>query len=106
MGVLDHLLDELFHHSRRRRYRYDPHCDPHYDPYCDPYNDYGQAPRSNAAQSFCSGCSAPLEPGARFCAQCGVEQRSGATVPICSNCGTELPPGARFCSTCGQAVRV
>ena len=76
----------------------------------------------------CSACRAPLVPGARFCAACGVAVDAAAGCPscqapalqgarFCSNCGADIaavarcpscgigvPPGGRFCSGCGAGL--
>jgi|GEM_PF-3817617 len=51
--------------------------------------------------AFCSQCSNPLRPGARFCAKCGtpVGQR------VCASCGEPVSPGAKFCKSCGANLK-
>ncbi len=48
----------------------------------------------------CPTCSAPNEPGAKFCSSCGV---SFVGAP-CASCGSILEPDDRFCSECGAKV--
>ncbi|MBQ8537270.1 MAG: SPFH domain-containing protein [Clostridia bacterium] len=48
--------------------------------------------------SFCAQCGSSVNPGAKFCSNCGASQ--GA--PKCSGCGSDLTQGAKFCSNCGQ----
>ena len=45
----------------------------------------------------CPECSAPNEPGSKFCSSCGV---SIAGTP-CASCGTALDRDDRFCAECG-----
>jgi hypothetical protein len=47
----------------------------------------------------CGACGAHGEPGARFCAQCGVTLVDGW-----ATCGAALPKGAKFCPDCGARV--
>ena len=45
----------------------------------------------------CPGCSAPNEPGDKYCASCGVV----LTGAPCASCGSVLEVSDRFCSECG-----
>ncbi len=45
----------------------------------------------------CIKCAAPLQPGAKFCSECGASQERAK----CANCQTELAPGSKFCKECG-----
>ena len=47
----------------------------------------------------CPRCDAPVQPGQRFCAQCGARLERA-----CAACGQPLPPEARFCPACGTAA--
>jgi len=53
---------------------------------------------SHQRTSLCIHCSSPLQPGAKFCAQCGTP------VSTCVACQEMLPSGAKFCSSCGTEV--
>lgn len=52
-------------------------------------------------RALCPQCEAPLQPGAKFCAECGAKIEAQA---FCSECGAELRPGAKFCAECGTKV--
>ena len=57
----------------------------------------------------CENCGRTNEPGARYCASCGVELSQGpgdsdeaeSRPEACPNCGTANAPGAAFCAACG-----
>ncbi len=66
---------------------------------------------------FCTACSTPLKPGARFCVKCGhtITARESGThsqgrpvtvfsQPLCPSCKKPLKPGAAFCGRCGSKV--
>ena len=46
----------------------------------------------------CLGCGSDLQPGNRFCSQCG------ARVLSCANCGMSVLETAAFCSGCGTPL--
>jgi len=48
----------------------------------------------------CVKCGAQLQPGAKFCSDCGATQEK----QVCSKCQAELGPGAKFCNECGTKV--
>jgi class 3 adenylate cyclase len=48
----------------------------------------------------CRQCGAAVEPGYRFCGECG------SPVGGCPSCGQPLIPGKRFCVSCGQPLAV
>ncbi len=59
----------------------------------------GPQPQEQApAGAPCASCQNPVQPGAKFCMNCGT---AVAAAPHCTNCGNELAPGARFCGNCG-----
>jgi hypothetical protein len=62
------------------------------------------APPSGAAPAgaACTGCSAELPGGAKFCPTCGTPVPAGPR--FCSQCGAKLGDGARFCGECGTAA--
>lgn len=47
----------------------------------------------------------PMEPGDRFCRQCGAGEMAAAK-PLgrCEHCGSDLAAGSQFCSQCGEAA--
>ncbi len=47
----------------------------------------------------CPGCSAALQPDAKFCGECGARARH-----VCASCGSLNPVSHRFCSECGGAL--
>lgn len=51
--------------------------------------------------SVCESCGATLNPGAKFCSECGARQIQNL---ICPDCGTKLNPGAKFCFECGKQL--
>jgi hypothetical protein len=54
----------------------------------------------------CLKCGTTLEPGERFCSECGTaaEDANISTGSFCSECGSKLDAGARFCAECGAVV--
>lgn len=50
----------------------------------------------------CAKCGMKLEPGEKFCSECGAKVTHQKLV--CSYCGKELKIGAKFCSECGTKV--
>ncbi|MBR1760873.1 MAG: zinc ribbon domain-containing protein [Schwartzia sp.] len=52
------------------------------------------------AAFVCKSCGAKLQPGSRFCENCGAK----ITLRFCENCGARLPEGAKFCENCGTKV--
>lgn len=48
----------------------------------------------------CPSCRARLEPGMKFCAECGT-QVVAEQKAFCIGCGGGLKPGAKFCGGCG-----
>jgi serine protease Do len=51
-------------------------------------------------QQVCEGCQAPLEPGAKYCDNCGQPVESSAR-SACASCGAALNADAKFCKECG-----
>lgn len=58
------------------------------------------APASLPGGTACPGCSEYLEPGSRFCGECGY--RLEARISACHLCGAPQEPGAKFCGECGS----
>ncbi len=60
----------------------------------------------------CENCGRTNDPGARYCAGCGVELRQGpgdtdqaeSRRSACPNCGTANAPGAAYCAACGVEI--
>ena len=77
-----------------------------------------QEPRQEPETArFCTACSTPLKPGARFCVKCGHNTTSnesgvhthGRPVPVfsqllCPSCRKPLKAGVSFCGRCGARV--
>lgn len=67
------------------------------------------AAATSSAGARCTGCDAPLRPGARFCGRCGASQPAPAPAAerraFCDMCGRPLLPAAGFCTACGEPVR-
>ncbi len=59
-----------------------------------------QAALSPPVGTACPGCSEYLEPGSRFCGECGY--RLEARISACHLCGAPQEPGAKFCGECGS----
>ena len=47
----------------------------------------------------CPACEKPLDPGERFCSNCGAEVGVD-----CPSCGEVAAPGDRFCTRCGRGL--
>ncbi len=64
----------------------------------------GDIDASAPMQSSCSHCKARLEPGTKFCAECGKPTAvvAAAKSAFCTGCGGKLAAGAKFCGGCGQ----
>jgi len=58
------------------------------------------APARVPSGTACPGCSEYLEPGSRFCGECGY--RLEARISACHLCGAPQEPGAKFCGECGS----
>jgi hypothetical protein len=57
-----------------------------------------------AAGATCQKCQATLEPGTKFCAQCGTAVAVSAGPRFCAQCGGQLKATTRFCPQCGKPV--
>ena len=55
---------------------------------------------ANQAGSDCPGCGEWLEPGSKFCGECGYRVQSKTF--NCHLCGAPQEPGAKFCGECGS----
>jgi len=71
------------------------------------------------SSDICSACNARIEPGSKFCTECGkpVKEKSKKTVEEthqeneinpstlnCPKCNAELTPEVRFCTECGANI--
>lgn len=54
-------------------------------------------------QSACPHCKARIQPGTKFCAECGKPTAAAAKKAFCTGCGGALAAGAKFCGECGTA---
>ena len=62
-----------------------------------------QQPANQAAPTvMCAGCGTPLDPGAKFCPECGQPRPQNK---FCTQCGAQLTPGAKFCPECGSRLQ-
>jgi class 3 adenylate cyclase/tetratricopeptide (TPR) repeat protein len=47
----------------------------------------------------CSNCGAEIEPGQKFCAECGTPLAA-----VCPSCAQPIQPGQKFCAECGAPL--
>ena len=50
---------------------------------------------------YCPECGTPLNPGAKFCSECGFRLETNT----CPGCGGAIKPGMKFCPECGRSLR-
>jgi DNA helicase II / ATP-dependent DNA helicase PcrA len=84
---------------------------------------YASSPQQLSVSGGCPSCQMPLEPGARFCGECGYSipaepppampqsnypedyavnlQEAYVEMLVCGVCANVLEPGAKFCGECG-----
>jgi len=71
------------------------------------------SPPSIAPVHTCQNCGNVLNPGARFCSECGRATETGIKAAYvvseppalkCPNCGNPLSPGNKFCGSCGHII--
>lgn len=67
-----------------------------------PAPNMGQPPAPSMGPR-CSKCGAPLNPGAKFCNECGQVNAPPAPTS-CPQCNAPLGQGARFCNECGYKI--
>ncbi|SHJ48335.1 Membrane protease subunit, stomatin/prohibitin family, contains C-terminal Zn-ribbon domain [Hathewaya proteolytica DSM 3090] len=83
--------------------------------YNNTYNNQNPSSKSNGNQeanggsnNVCSKCHANVEPGAKFCPNCGnkIEEKPmiAAGSKFCTNCGAKVEANAKFCPECGTKV--
>ncbi|RPI58574.1 MAG: zinc ribbon domain-containing protein [Chloroflexi bacterium] len=67
-------------------------------------------PVSPGADRVCPACSAPYQPGDRFCVRCGqtLPEQGAAPTPaqaaVCPSCGAALREDDLFCARCGHRL--
>jgi len=67
-------------------------------------------PTGPASGRVCPACSAPYQPGDRFCVRCGqtLPQEEAAPTPaqgsVCPSCGAALREDDLFCARCGHRL--
>lgn len=58
----------------------------------------------------CPVCGAGVNPGLRFCGNCGAPRQVAPATPVaggtCTSCSSAIQPGVRFCGECGKPVAV
>ncbi|HMK54400.1 MAG TPA: zinc ribbon domain-containing protein [Methanobacteriaceae archaeon] len=64
----------------------------------------------NSSPKVCSKCKAPVEPGSKFCKECGmpledVHQSDSPTIE-CSQCEAQLKTDEEYCTECGAKVEI
>lgn len=59
---------------------------------------------NQAQQRLCNKCFTPLEPGVRFCSECGAPAPQ-QVVGLCPNCGQEIMEGQQACYSCGTLIK-
>ena len=60
-------------------------------------------PDAPAAGAFCPECGGHIQPGAKFCMNCGAKLEQQEP-PACPSCGASIHPGAKFCMNCGAKL--
>jgi len=63
------------------------------------------------APKICSSCNAEIQPGSKFCTECGkpvedAPEKAEIAQPVvkCPKCNTELKPDDKFCTECGAKI--
>ncbi len=51
----------------------------------------------------CSRCNSPLEPGQKFCSNCGQPQPMQNDLK-CPKCHADISPNQKFCTVCGEKL--
>jgi hypothetical protein len=64
--------------------------------------EFAPAAQYQAGPIRCIGCLANMEPGSKFCGECGTMVGAGAQIPACHLCGSPMDPLAKFCGECGS----
>lgn len=61
-----------------------------------------QQQQPKAGGAVCTNCGTALEPGAKFCPECGQPKPQNK---FCTECGAQVAPGAKFCPECGNRLQ-
>ncbi len=88
------------HHKDHGHRRYEP---AHYDHDSNKYSQKSfMSDHEYNVRNLCSQCSIPVQPGSKFCPNCGNLLKLFSK---CQACGVEVMPKASFCHECGAKVK-
>ncbi|HWS22202.1 MAG TPA: zinc-ribbon domain-containing protein [Methanoregula sp.] len=69
-----------------------------------------QPPKTTVIKPVCPGCGTTINPGTKFCGDCGTPVHVPAavatpqTTSFCPSCGNPLIAGIKFCGSCGAKI--